>query len=146
MNNKHSIGKLNGMFGIIMKFNATAMYTQFYNWNIDDFHKCIIFMSCHISIQFYIYNVRDGSNVVSRFCFWFWRYLTRGLIWHLSQSSIGPSIYFSSIVRLWYHARIRFWNLPVLSNKGKVSCSRKQQGTFDGADLTSFRYCLYMWN
>jgi len=32
-------------------------------------------MSCHISIQFYIYNVRDGSNVVSWFCFWFWRYL-----------------------------------------------------------------------
>jgi len=31
--------------------------------------------------------------------FWFWRYLTRGLIWHLSQSSIRPSLYFSSIVK-----------------------------------------------
>ena len=31
--------------------------------------------------------------------FWFWRYLTRGLIWHLSQPSIKPSIYFSSIVK-----------------------------------------------
>ena len=30
--------------------------------------------------------------------FWFWRYLTRVLIWHLSQYSIRPSIYFSSIV------------------------------------------------
>ena len=29
---------------------------------------------------------------------WFWRYLTRGLIWRLSQSSIRPSIYLSSIV------------------------------------------------
>ena len=26
--------------------------------------------------------------------FWLWRYDTRGLIWHLSQSSIRPSIYF----------------------------------------------------
>ena len=35
----------------------------------------------------------------------YWRYLTRGLIWHLSQSpTIRPSIYF---VRLWNHARIR---------------------------------------
>ena len=36
--------------------------------------------------------------------------------------AIRPSIYFSSIV-----------NQPVLSNKGKVSCSRKQQGAFDGS-------------
>jgi len=27
------------------------------------------------------------------FWFWFWQYLTRGLIWHFSQSSIRPSIY-----------------------------------------------------
>ena len=33
------------------------------------------------------------------FWFWFWRYLKRGLIWHLSQSSIRPSIDFSSIVK-----------------------------------------------
>ena len=33
------------------------------------------------------------------YVFWFWRYLTRGLIWQLSQSSITPSIYFSSIVK-----------------------------------------------
>ena len=31
--------------------------------------------------------------------FWVWRYLTRELIWHLSQSSIRSSIYFSSIVK-----------------------------------------------
>jgi len=30
---------------------------------------------------------------------WFWRYLTRALIWHLSQSSIWSSIYLSSIVK-----------------------------------------------
>jgi len=36
--------------------------------------------------------------------FWFWRYLTRGLIWHLSQSSIGLHLI---LVRLWNHARIR---------------------------------------
>ena len=28
---------------------------------------------------------------------------------------------------MWYHARIRSWNQPVLGNKGKVSCSRKQR-------------------
>ena len=28
-----------------------------------------------------------------------WRYLTRGLIWQLSQSSIRPSIYYNSIVK-----------------------------------------------
>ena len=31
--------------------------------------------------------------------FWCWRYLTRVHIWHLSQSSIRPSIYFSSFVK-----------------------------------------------
>ena len=36
---------------------------------------------------------RDWSIVL------FWRYLTRGLIWHLSESSIRPSICFSSIVK-----------------------------------------------
>ena len=41
-------------------------------------------------------------------CFLFW-WLTRGLIWHLSQSSIRPSIYFSLIVN---HARILFLNPP----------------------------------
>ena len=30
--------------------------------------------------------------------FWFWRYFTRGLIWHLSQSHIRSSICFSLIV------------------------------------------------
>ena len=39
-------------------------------------------------------------NTSYPFCLvWFWRYLTRGLIWHLSQTSIRPSIYFSSIVK-----------------------------------------------
>ena len=37
------------------------------------------------------------------------------------------------------HARIRSWNQPVLSNegKGKVSCSRKQQGPLLGLKLTT---------
>ena len=32
-----------------------------------------------------------------------------------------------NLVRLWNHARIRSWNQPVVSNKSKVSCSRKQR-------------------
>ena len=36
---------------------------------------------------------RDWSIVL------FWRYLTRGIIWHLSESSIRPSICFSLIVK-----------------------------------------------
>jgi len=43
-------------------------------------------------------------NKITKFYFrhtqiWFWRYLMRGLIWHLCQSSIRPSIYFSLIVK-----------------------------------------------
>ena len=41
----------------------------------------------------------DGMYNHSIKFIWFWRYLTRGLIWHLSQSSIRPSIYFSLIVK-----------------------------------------------
>ena len=62
---------------------------------------------------------------------WFWLYLTKGLIWHISQSSIRPSFYFSSIV---ISRRIRSWNQPVLSHKGKVSCSRKQRGLWWGSN------------
>jgi len=32
------------------------------------------------------------------------------------------------LVQLRNHTRICSWNQPVLSNKGKVSCSRKQRG------------------
>ena len=45
--------------------------------------------------------------------------LIRGLIWHVNQSSIRLSIYFSLIVKLWKHAWICSWNQPVLSNEGK---------------------------
>ena len=38
------------------------------------------------------------------------------------------------------HARIRSWNQPVLSNEGKVSCSRKQRGPSLGLKLTTDRY------
>ena len=40
-------------------------------------------------------------------------------------------------IRLWNHARIRSWNKPVLSNKGKVSCSRKQRGPLMGFEPTT---------
>ena len=49
---------------------------------------------------------------------WFWRYLTTGFIWHLSQSSIRPSIYFSLILK---SRSDPSWNQPVLSNKSKIS-------------------------
>ena len=38
------------------------------------------------------------------------------------------------------HAWIRSWNQPVLSNEGKVSCSRKQQEPLLGLDLTTDRH------
>ena len=38
------------------------------------------------------------------------------------------------------HARIRSWNEPVLSNEGKVSCSRKQQKPLMGLELTTDRH------
>ena len=49
------------------------------------------------------------------------------------------SFYLSILVRLWNkkvffkQARIRYWNQPVLSDEGKVCCSRKQREPFDGA-------------
>ena len=39
-----------------------------------------------------------------------------------------------------YVNRIRFWNKPVLSNKGKVSCSGKQRGPMLGLELTTDRH------
>ena len=68
------------------------------------------------------------------FGFWFWRYLTRGLIWYLNQTSIRPSIY---LVRLWNHTRIRSWNQPVLSNNENISCSRKQREPLMGLEPTT---------
>ena len=38
------------------------------------------------------------------------------------------------------HARICSWNQPVLSNKSKVSCSRKQRGPLKGLEHTIDRY------
>ena len=38
------------------------------------------------------------------------------------------------------HARVRSGNQPVLSNEGKVSCSRKQWGDLMGLELTTDRY------
>ena len=58
----------------------------------------------------------------------------RGLTRHLSQSSIIPSIYFSSIVKSRSNPVL---NQPVLINKGKVSCSRKQQVPLIGLEPTT---------
>ena len=52
------------------------------------------------------------------------------------KSIFHKALNFSS-VRLWYHARIHSWNQPVLSNKGKVSCSRKQRGPLMGLEPTT---------
>ena len=38
---------------------------------------------------------------------------------------------------MWNHTRIRSSNQPVLSNKGKVSCSRKQRGPLMGLEPTT---------
>ena len=38
------------------------------------------------------------------------------------------------------HAQIHAWNQPVLSNEGKVSCSRKQREPLMGLELTTDRH------
>ena len=60
----------------------------------------------------------------------FWRYLTRGLIWHLCP--YGPQFILG-----WNHTRIRSWNEPVLSNNGKMSYSMKQRGPLIGIEHTT---------
>ena len=57
------------------------------------------------------------------------------LIWHLSQSSIRPSIYFSSIVK----SRSKPFLEPT-STKQYVSCSRKQRGPLMGLEPTTSHY------
>ena len=52
---------------------------------------------------------------------------------------------FSSIVKQAFfayvaHARNRSWNQPVLSNLGKVSCSRKQSDPLMELELTTVRH------
>ena len=38
---------------------------------------------------------------------------------------------------MWNHAQISFWNQPVLGNKGRVSCSKKQRGHLIGFEPTT---------
>ena len=100
--------------------------------------KCRVTALCWILFHMFI-GIKEIKWVLSQYWFLrFWwnfigRYqnrvhailvLTRGLIWHLNQSSIWPSIYFM------YYS----WNQPVLRNKGKVSCSRKQWGPLMGLE------------
>ena len=54
-------------------------------------YRYVVWQASVVTVLIYKYNRKVKQ-------FWFWRYLTSGVIWHLSQSSIWPSIYFSSIV------------------------------------------------
>ena len=56
--------------------------------------------------------------------------------------TIFKSISQFMLVRLWYHARIRPWNQPILSNKGYVSYSMKQRGPLAGLEPTLFVYVI----
>ena len=49
----------------------------------------------------YFHQLKNSKtiNIYTHTYIWFWRYLTRGLIWHLNQSFIRTSIYFSLIVK-----------------------------------------------
>ena len=67
-------------------------------------HMCHFWLSVVVSVVYVISMLcmRVYQYVwlyVSVYCVWFWRYLTRELSLHLSQSSIRPSIYLSSIVK-----------------------------------------------
>ena len=53
---------------------------------------------------------------------------------YLTFESIFHKALYLFLVWLWNHARICSWNQPVLSNKGKVSCSRKQLGSLMGLE------------
>ena len=80
-----------------------------------------------LNILYYVF-----SYLKSMFFVVFLRYLKRGLIIYSNQSSIKPSFYFSSIVN-----QIRSRNQPVLINRGKVSCSKKQRGPMMGLESTT---------
>ena len=83
--------------GIVIVFSGSQHFVQLllpwllYLWNrtirlVNYLYILLQKNTVHLNCQLFIYTVAFG----------FWRYLTRGLIWHLSQSSIRPSIYFSS--------------------------------------------------
>ena len=74
------------------------------------------------SLESLFVSASDTYKVTYLVFIWFLRYLTRMLIRHLSLP-LDPQFI---LVLLWYHDRICTWNQPVLSNKGKISCSRKQ--------------------
>ena len=66
-------------------------------------------------------------------------------IWRIKQHNIVYTNQFSSIVKqamfaYGNHAQIRSWNQPLLSNEGKVSCSRKQPEPLMGLKLTTDRH------
>ena len=97
-------------------------------------HHCYDNM-LHVSHSVSVISIRMSAfvfriwleNVEMVQCFGgFWLFLTRGLIWHLSKSSIRPSICFSLIVRSRLNPFLETTNTK--SNKGNVSFSWKQRG------------------
>ena len=76
---------------------------------------------CSVLLMYFWFTVWFNLFVFRLFWGGGWRYLTRRLIWHLSQSSIRPSIYFSSIVKSLSNPF-----LEPTSTKQQVSCARKQ--------------------
>ena len=76
---------------------------------------------------------------------WFWRYLMKALIWHLSQSSISPKFI---LVSLWNQDSIRSLNQTVLSNEGKSFLLKETTAAFDGVQtwdygLPNIRYATH---
>ena len=97
-------------------------------------HHCYDNM-LHVSHSVSVISIRMSAfvfriwleNVEMVQCFGgFWLFLTRGLIWHLSKSSIRPSICFSLIVRSRLNPFLE--TTDTKSNKGNVSFSWKQRG------------------
>ena len=69
---------------------------------------------------------------------WFWQYLTQGHIWHLSQSSIGPSIYFSLIVK----SHLDLFLEPTCTKQyGQIFLLKETTEAFDG-DQTNDRHIM----
>ena len=78
----------------------------------------------------------NNIKVLYRSCFYLVLTIfnVKGLFDIKVKSSIRPSIYLSLIVKSRSNP---FWNQPVLSNMGKVSCSRKQWGPLMGLEPTT---------
>ena len=94
---------------------------------------CFCCHYCEGDIPLYLpwwqYMTNSKSNTVN-FWVWFWQFLTRGLIWHLSQSSVRPSIYFSLIVKSCSNL---FLEPTSTMQLGYSFLLKETTGAFDGA-------------